>query len=235
VSHELRSPLTSIKGAMGLLLSKATGELPPKAVGMLEIAHRNADRLILIINDILDLEKISSGEMEFELQDTDMAEIVREACKANDMLQQRFGVTLRTVGCDDPLPVRTDPNRIIQVLTNLLTNAYKFSKPGGTITIEINQEDSQLRVSVQDEGAGIPASEQHKIFERFADMTNADRATKGGTGLGLNICKAIIEGLGGTIEFESKEGVGSTFNILLPKTLVLYGPADPVEKLKKAS
>lgn len=217
VSHELRSPLTSIKGAMGLLLSKSAGELPDKAVSLLEIAHRNADRLILIINDILDLDKISNGEMDVELKAVDLSELIKEASNANAMLQQRFGVQVEMIGMDATVPFNTDPNRFIQVLTNLLSNAYKFSAPNSTIHIEVKDEDAHVRVSVKDEGQGIPQHEQQKVFSRFSDMTNSDRALKGGTGLGLSICKAIVENLGGTIGFESSEGVGTTFYFCLPK------------------
>lgn len=219
VSHELRSPLTSIKGAMGLLLAKSAGELPDKAVSLLEIAHRNADRLILIINDILDLDKITSGQIEAQIEDVDLAVLVREADQATAMLQQRFGVKVELIGTAQPVPFSTDPNRFIQVLTNLLSNAYKFSNPNSTIYVAVEDADDHVRVSVKDAGQGIPMDERHKIFGRFSDMANSDRALKGGTGLGLNICKAIVENLGGTIGFDTAEGVGSTFYFCLPKAV----------------
>jgi len=218
VSHELRSPLTSIKGAMGLLLSQSMGEFPDKALSLLEIAHRNADRLILIINDILDLDKIANGEMNFTREAVDVSALVKEADEATAMLQQRFGVKTELIGIAEPLPFRTDPNRFIQVLTNLLSNAYKFSNKDGTIYIKVTNEAGQIRVSVKDEGVGIPADEQHKIFNRFTDMSNSDRVLKGGTGLGLNICKVIVERMGGTIGFDTVENVGTTFYFCLPKT-----------------
>lgn len=216
VSHELRSPLTSIKGSMGLLLSKAAGDLPPKAVGLLEIAHRNADRLVLIINDILDMEKISSGRLDFQIKKSDLSEMVEEALRANATAHQRYGLNIRCTGIDTPTMIQTDPNRIIQVLTNLMSNAAKFSKPGGNVDILVEKVPLGVQVSIIDEGLGIPEKDQHKIFQRFADMTNSDRALKGGTGLGLSICKAIVESLGGTIGFESREGQGTTFMFTLP-------------------
>lgn len=219
VSHELRSPLTSIKGAMGLLLSKSAGELPDRALTLLEIAHRNADRLILIINDMLDIEKIASGEMSFDIQDVDMAELIVETDQASALLQQRFGIHVELIGMDRSVLFRTDPNRIIQVLTNLLSNAYKFSKPNGKITIKLEEKVDHVRVSVQDEGKGIPEDEQFKIFDRFADMINSDRAAKGGTGLGLSICKEIVESFGGTIGFDTQEGIGTAFFFCLPRSL----------------
>jgi len=219
VSHELRSPLTSIKGSMGLLLSKAAGSLPAKAEALLEIAHRNADRLVLIINDILDMEKISSGRLDFEIREFDLSEMVNEALRANATVHQRFGLNVVCTGVDTPHIIETDPNRIIQVLTNLMSNAAKFSRPGGTVTITVDKTDDGVRITVADEGTGIPASDQYKIFQRFADMTNSDRAAKGGTGLGLSICKAIVESLGGTIGFESVEGQGTSFTFWLPDQL----------------
>jgi len=219
VSHELRSPLTSIKGAMGLLLSQSAGELPSSALTLLEIAHRNADRLILIINDMLDIEKISSGEMSFDIQEVDLVALIAETGEANAMLQQRFGIDVQMIGMGSPVLLHTDPNRIIQVLTNLLSNAYKFSKPNGKIIIKLEEDVDHIRVSVQDEGPGIPEDEQFKIFDRFADMANSDRASKGGTGLGLSICKEIVESFGGAIGFDTKAGVGTTFFFCLPRAL----------------
>ena len=232
VSHELRSPLTSIKGSMGLLLSKAAGQLPPKAEGLLEIAHRNADRLVLIINDILDMEKISSGRLDFELETADLSELVAESLRANATAHQRFGLQIKCHGVDTPTYIETDANRIIQVLTNLMSNAAKFSKPGGTVEISVDKTPESVCVSVRDEGMGIAPEDQHKIFQRFADMANSDRATKGGTGLGLSICKAIVEGLGGTIDFVSKEGLGTTFTFTLPVKTRHSGPENDFERLE---
>ena len=232
VSHELRSPLTSIKGSMGLLLSKAAGQLPPKAEGLLEIAHRNADRLVLIINDILDMEKISSGRLDFELETADLSELVAESLRANATAHQRFGLQIKCHGVDTPTYIETDANRIIQVLTNLMSNAAKFSKPGGTVEISVDTTPENVCVSIRDVGMGIAPEDQHKIFQRFADMANSDRATKGGTGLGLSICKAIVEGLGGTIDFVSKEGRGTTFTFTLPVKTRHSEPENDFERLE---
>ncbi len=237
VSHELRSPLTSIKGAMGLLLSRAAGELPDKAVSMLEIAHRNADRLVLIINDILDLEKIAAGRMEFDRQVVNISDLITETKNANATMQQRFAVKVESNSDDSPIWINTDPNRIIQVLNNFLSNACKFSKPGSTVRIVIEDQSDSVRVAVKDQGTGIPIKDQHKVFERFADMENSNRSAKGGTGLGLSICKAIVEGLGGNIGFETTEGIGATFYFVLPKTEanMEITPADNVVKMRSAS
>ena len=217
VSHELRSPLTSIKGSMGLLLSNAAGELPPKATALLEIAHRSADRLVLIINDILDIEKISAGHMEFDVKQVNISALVEEARHANAMLRQRFALDIQVEGAACPLSVQTDPNRIIQVITNFLSNACKFSRPNSRVVISLTETADSVRVAVRNEGQGIPHKDQHKIFERFADLENSARSENGGSGLGLSISKAIIEGLGGSIGFESTVGVGTTFYFDLPK------------------
>ncbi|MEP3689079.1 MAG: ATP-binding protein [Sulfitobacter dubius] len=235
VSHELRSPLTSIKGSMGLLLSRAAGELPSKARALLEISHRNADRLVLIINDILDLEKISNGRLEFNLQQIDISELLRETSAANASLEQRHGVRIQVESADAPMQVVTDPNRVIQVLTNFLSNAAKFSKPGERIVIRAKETDDELRISVSDRGPGIPASEEHKVFQRFADLSNSSRAEKGGTGLGLSVCKAIVENLGGKIGFDSREGFGTTFYFTLPKKNSLVAAEEPASLLREAS
>lgn len=235
VSHELRSPLTSIKGSMGLLLSRAAGELPSKARALLEISHRNADRLVLIINDILDLEKISTGQLEFNLEETDIAELLRETSAANSSLEQRHGVRIQVENTDTPMQVTTDPNRVIQVLTNFLSNAAKFSKPGERITIRAEENDHELRISVSDRGQGIPASEEHKVFQRFADLSNSKRAEKGGTGLGLSVCKAIVENLGGKIGFDSREGFGTTFYFTLPKKNSQVAAEETASLLREAS
>lgn len=234
VSHELRSPLTSIKGSMGLLLSNAAGDLPASARRLLEVAHRNAERLTIIINDILDLQKIAEGGMDIDMQEVDAAALVHEAVSASALFFQRFDLDIEVEGAEAPVMLLNDPNRIIQVLGNLLTNAAKFSKPGGVITVSITQKADATRISVRDEGTGIPADEHSKVFERFADLTNSDRHQNGGSGLGLSICKAIIDRLGGKIGFESVEGMGTEFHIDLPRGDGMHGAAPVRDRIKSA-
>jgi PAS domain S-box-containing protein len=217
VSHELRSPLTSIKGAMGLVLSGAAGALPEKVKDMLEIAHRNADRLVLIINDILDLEKIDAGAMNFDLASRDITAIVDEAIRASEQFSSRFDVTVTAKGLDQPMFAVFDANRTMQVMTNLLSNAAKFSRPGGVIEVSLTSKDDIVRVEVRDHGRGIPADQQGKIFERFSQVSAPERQGVRGTGLGLSIVKAIIENQGGTVGFHSNENVGTTFFFELPQ------------------
>lgn len=234
VSHELRSPLTSIKGSMGLLLSNAAGDMPASARRLLEVAHRNAERLTIIINDILDLQKIAEGGMDINIQEVDAAALVHEAVSASALFFQRFDLDIVIEGAEAPVLLFNDPNRIIQVLGNLLTNAAKFSKPGGVITVVITQNAEATRISVRDEGYGIPADEHSKVFERFADLTNSDRHKNGGSGLGLSICKAIIERLGGKIGFESVEDVGTEFHIDLPRGEGMHDTAPLCDRIKSA-
>lgn len=218
VSHELRSPLTSIKGSLGLILAGTTGELAERTRSMLEIARRNADRLVLIINDILDLEKIAAGEMKFVVEPTEVTELVQEAMAANEPYAARFGVTYQAKGLESPISVSCDMDRIFQVLTNLMTNAAKFSKPGGIVEVLVEQLEGSVRISVKDKGAGIPKAAQATIFDRFTQADSSDQRAKGGTGLGLSIVKAIVERHGGQIDFESTEGEGSNFYFDLPLT-----------------
>lgn len=217
VSHELRSPLTSIKGSMGLLLSNAAGELPNSARVLLEISHRNAERLVLILNDILDLQKIADDGMAFERAPLDAVELVHEAIAASSVFMQRFDLEVQVIGDEVPVMLHSDANRLMQVLGNLLSNAAKFSPSNGMITVRIAKADQRVVFSVSDQGEGIPPDEQFKIFERFADMSNSDRQKKGGSGLGLSICKAIVDKLGGTIGFESQMGQGTCFFVSLPQ------------------
>lgn len=216
VSHELRSPMTSIKGAMGLLLSGAAGDFSAKARNLLEISHRNADRLILILNDILDLEKLHAEGMAFDNQDEDMATLVKEAVEAIKPFSDRFDVRIETSGLDTALMACFDQTRMMQVMTNLLSNAVKFSPAGGTVQVELRLVENQLRVEVRDEGKGIPADKQSQIFERFSHISSEEGSGMRSTGLGLSIVKSIVEKQNGTVGFDSREGKGSTFYFQLP-------------------
>ncbi len=217
VSHELRSPLTSIKGGLGLVLSGAAGAIPAKARSLLEIAHRNADRLVLIVNDMLDLEKIAAGQMSFTLRPYDVADLFDEAVRANDAYLAQYNISVRTEGLDQPVTLFCDPDRMLQVLGNLLTNAAKFSSEGSSIRLALDAGAEEITLLVQDYGMGIPQDAQETIFDRFTQARSSDRARMGGTGLGLSIVKAIVDSHGGRVEMESTEGVGTTFRVVLPR------------------
>ncbi|WP_298860872.1 PAS domain-containing sensor histidine kinase [uncultured Sulfitobacter sp.] len=219
VSHELRSPLTSIKGSMGLLLSNASGDMSASARKLLSVAHRNADRMSHILNDILETQKIAEGRMAIDPRVFDLAALLRDVIDTSALIFQRFDLTIDLVGADAPVWLNSDAHRIMQVLDNLLTNAAKFSRTGGTITVSLKTSAGGVILCVQDYGIGIPQNDQNKVFERFADMTNSNRGRNGGSGLGLSICKGIVDTLGGRIEFESREGAGTVFQVSLPRQI----------------
>jgi PAS domain S-box-containing protein len=224
VSHELRTPLTSIKGALGLLRSAALGELAGQARMMVDIAYNNRDRLVRLINDILDIEKIEAGKLSFEFQLTGLAPFLARAIEANRGFADDFGVRLELADVDSDLEVETDPDRLMQVMTNLLSNAAKFSPEGGVVTLEACRAGDVARISVTDRGGGIPQAFQETIFGRFSQADTSDTKDKGGTGLGLAITKAIVEAHGGTIGFRTAEGAGTTFHIELPIVQRAPGP-----------
>ncbi|QQA42030.1 ATP-binding protein [Pelagovum pacificum] len=215
VSHELRSPLTSIKGAMGLVLSGATGEMPEKSRQLVEIAHRNANRLILIVNDILDLEKIAAGRMDFNMKPHDLRDLLWEAVEANESFAARFDVTIRLEGVDHPSIASFDMDRMLQVMNNLLSNAAKFSRPGGEIVATLSRQGRHFSIAVRDSGVGIPKTALNRIFERFQQGGHSEPQGLRGSGLGLSIVKAIVEHHGGTIDLESQEGLGTTVSFTL--------------------
>ncbi|MGB7242610.1 MAG: ATP-binding protein [Sulfitobacter sp.] len=234
VSHELRSPLTSIKGAMGLILSGATGEISDKSRGMLEIAHRNSDRLVLIINDILDYEKIAAGQMEFDSEDVDIAQLLREAIKANQSYADLYDVRIKAVDMPKGLFVLGDVERLFQVMANLLSNAAKFSHAGGEVRVGVRNIRDRIEIRVQDSGSGIPLADQPAIFERYSQAKGIERRAKGGTGLGLSIVRAIVERHGGIVRFESLEDVGTTFFVELPLKVDATQPEQPVYRSQSA-
>ena len=213
VSHELRSPLTAIKGAMGLILSGAAGEIPQKPRQMVQICQRNADRLILIINDILDLDKIADGAMVFDNDHLDLSTLVNDAVEAVDGFKNRFDVSIDVDVEDTSLVSYIDPNRMLQVLVNLMSNAIKFSPAGASVTIRLSRYEDLNRISVIDRGEGIPLENHGSMFGRFVQIGASNRARTGGTGLGLSIVKAIVDNQGGEVSFESQVGKGTTFHV----------------------
>jgi PAS domain S-box-containing protein len=219
VSHELRTPLTSIRGSLGLVAGGAAGTLPEKAAHLIEVAYSNAGRLTLIINDILDVEKIDCGKMTLELADHSLAALVEQAVEENLGFAQSYRVRFVL---PMPLPdvtVNVDAGRTLQVLANILSNAVKFSPAEASVDIGMAVDGVNVRVTVTDHGPGIPTSFRHRIFERFSQADGSDSRQKGGTGLGLTISKALIEQMGGTIGYESNAGVATTFFFELPLAL----------------
>ncbi|WP_420128069.1 response regulator [Longimicrobium sp.] len=214
VSHELRTPLTSIRGSLGLLAAGKLGEVPEKGRRMLEIAVQNTDRLVRLINDILDIERIESGRVTMELGRTDAAELAHQAVDVMGAMAEKAGVQLYAWA--DRQPMEADADRILQVLTNLLSNAIKFSPPGGEVSVSVQREGPEVVFRVRDQGRGIPQDRLESIFERFQQVDSSDAREKGGTGLGLAICRSIVQQHGGRIWVESVPGEGSTFTFTLP-------------------
>ena len=229
VSHELRTPLTSIRGSLGLLSGGTVGELPESANEMLKIASNNTERLLLLINDILDIQKIESGKMSFKFESVDLNAFIKQAIVEHAEYGNQHGVTFVLGKTLDDAHVYADKDRLMQVVGNLLSNAAKFSNHGDKVDISIAMHHSdRLRISFTDYGAGIPDEFQPMLFERFTQSDSSDTRAKGGTGLGLSISKVIIEKHGGLIGFVSKEGIGSTFYIELPELVGDVGSAESV-------
>lgn len=217
VSHELRAPLTSVMGALKIVTSGTLGRLAEKPAALLEVALRNVDRVVLMINDLLDLEKFDAGRMEMELGPVDLSALVEEAVAANTPYAGELGIRLACKGCDVSRTVHANHDRMIQVLNNLLSNAAKFSRPGGQVEVEVATVDGVEQILVRDSGIGIPKEAQAALFERFSQAGAPVDTRRRGSGLGLSIAKAIVERHGGVIRFTSVEGVGTTFCIELPR------------------
>jgi DNA-binding response OmpR family regulator/nitrogen-specific signal transduction histidine kinase len=216
VSHELRTPLTSIRGALGLVLGKAADQLPEKMRNMLEMANRNSERLTLLINDILDLEKIESGSLEFEFSTVDLVLIARRAVEDNAGYAQKHHVSLALNTALEHAPINGDEHRLLQVFANLISNAVKYSPRDGSVEISVTPHAGGYRVAVRDDGSGIPEEFRSRIFQRFAQADSSDTREKGGTGLGLSITKAIVERHDGQIDYVSTQGNGTVFHFDLP-------------------
>lgn len=217
VSHELRTPLTSIRGSLGLIFGGVGGELPEPVKNLVGIAKSNCERLIRLINDMLDSEKIESGKMRLDLQVMDIKPLVQQVLAANEGFAGQYSATLRLRAPDVPLQVRIDGDRMSQVLTNLLSNAVKFTPPGGVVEVRVSRTAQSVRIEVVDCGPGIPEEFRGRIFQKFSQADSSDTRQKGGTGLGLNISKALIEKMGGSIGFTSVVGTGTTFFFELPE------------------
>ena len=215
VSHELRTPLTSIRGALGLLAGGTLGHLPESGRRMLEVAVTNTDRLVRLINDILDMERIESGRVQLRRQAHTAGDLMLQASEVMRPMAEKAGVRIEMTENSDRLWV--DSDRVIQTLTNLLSNAIKFSPPGTTIRLGAERRDVELLFYVRDQGRGIPADKRETIFGRFQQVDASDAREKGGTGLGLAICRSLVEQHGGRIWVESTPGEGSTFFFTLPR------------------
>jgi PAS domain S-box-containing protein len=215
VSHELRTPLTSIRGSLGLVSAGVAGELPERAAGLVGMALNNCERLTLLINDILDMEKLESDKQRFDVRRMGLSALVKRSLEDNAGFAQSLNVHFVTPEplCDTEVLV--DPSRFLQVMANLLSNASKFSPVGGAIEVTARCNQGRARVAVRDYGKGIPLEFQPRIFQKFSQADSSDSRSRAGTGLGLAISRAIVERLGGQIGFETGPD-GTTFYFELP-------------------
>lgn len=216
VSHELRTPLTAIRGALGLLKSGVTGELPVNAKQFVDMASQSCERLIHLINDLLDIEKIEAGKMQLKIKPLSLQLLIKEAIKENQAFADQFKVRLKLMNELPGIMIDADGNRIMQILNNLLSNAVKFSKPDEEVQIGLRQIDTDVCVWVSNKGPGISEEFKGEVFEKFFQSDSSDSRKQGGTGLGLAITKELVELMGGTITFESQPNVLTTFFIKFP-------------------
>ena len=217
VSHELRTPLTSIMGSLGLIKGGAVGTLPDRLKSMLDIAYSNSDRLVRLINDILDVQKIEAGKMEYRMAPLEIMALVNGAVSASDGLARERDIEIKVIESTPEAIIRGDDDRLMQVMTNLLSNAVKFSSCGASVEIGVSRQNGSLEIKICDRGPGIPEQFRHKIFEKFSRMNSSDGQQVGGTGLGLSISKSIVEQHGGDIGIEPDTGKGATFFFRLPE------------------
>ncbi len=217
VSHELRTPLTSISGSLSLIQAGVAGEISEKTRDLIDIAHQNSQRLLMLVNDLLDIERLQADRMTFEFHEHRLAGLIAAAAAANAAYAASRQVRIEIVQApDDSVKVLADEDRFLQVMANLLSNAAKFSPDGGAVEIRAGVADGSAEVAVTDHGPGIPAKHYERIFDRFWQADSSDTRAKQGTGLGLAIAKGIVEHHGGEIRISETPGGGATFTFTLP-------------------
>ncbi|TFW11501.1 PAS domain S-box protein [Massilia arenosa] len=216
VSHELRTPLTSIRASLSLLASGMAGELPPDTKRLIEISNGSCERLVRLVNDVLDIEKIESGGVQLAISEQPLAPALQHALDALTGYAGQYQVALQ-LECPADLSARFDRDALQQVVTNLVSNAVKFSPSGGTVEVSAARVSGYTRIAVRDHGGGIPASFRDRVFQKFAQADGSDSRKRGGTGLGLAICRSLVELHGGRIRFETETGQGTTFYVELPE------------------
>ena len=214
VGHELRTPITAIRGALGLVSADLNGQMDKKTANLIRIARSNSERLVTLVNDMLDLDRLGSGRERMIMRPMRLADVVNMAVDNITPVAETAGVSL--VHNPSPLEIMGDPDRLLQVITNLISNAIKFSPKNSAVSIVLTPETQGVTLSVVDPGRGIPADQLESIFDRFQQVDSSDSRQKGGTGLGLAICKAIVQQHSGRIWAERNPHGGSTFRVFLP-------------------
>ncbi|MDD5584901.1 MAG: ATP-binding protein, partial [Candidatus Omnitrophica bacterium] len=220
VSHELRTPLTAIKEGISIVLDETTGALNKDQKNFLTIAKNNVHRLVLLISDILDIQKLESGKLEFKFKEHDITQLLWEVQSMMAAVAREKGLGFMVELQGDLPIIKFDRDRIIQVTMNLVGNAIKFTRTGGIAVAAVKKEDAIL-VSIRDTGSGIREKDIPKLFRKFVQLETGVERKAGGTGLGLAISKQIIEAHGGKIWVESHSGKGTTFYFTLPLVLVV--------------
>jgi signal transduction histidine kinase len=216
-SHQLRTPLSGMKWLLELLQKSNTGNLNKKQREFLEKIYNSNERMIALVNDLLEVSRLESGESKLYLQPTDLASVVRILVKEKEKEIKKKRILVTLIVEQEPFPlVKTEPIKIKQALGNIFTNAVVFTHEGGKINIELKVNGNQVEGFIQDNGVGIPAYQQNQIFKKFFRGSNAVDAETNGSGLGLYISKAFIEASGGKIWFKSQEKKGTTFFFSLP-------------------
>jgi signal transduction histidine kinase len=233
ISHDLRTPLTSIQMFLSMLTKGLFGSVSDKLLSKAQMADRNAVRLIGLINDLLDIDKMESGQLNLACESTAMPFVVERSIDSVRGFAEQSGVSLESA-CEDGLTVHADGDRLVQVIVNLLGNAVKFSPKGSTVKVVGKRDGTQARIEIIDQGRGVPEHLVSTIFERFKQVSAKDSTEKKGTGLGLAICKAIVEQHGGKIGCVSTVGQGSTFWFTLPLEVRDASLADAPERAKAA-
>ncbi|MFZ6801257.1 ATP-binding protein [Undibacterium sp. Di24W] len=230
VSHELRTPLTSIIGSLKLIEGGVFGALPDSLGRMIRIALQNSQQLALIINDILDMDKLVAGKMSFKIEALPIMPLIEQAVESNLSFAKQHQVEIVVIDELTECTVMTDAMRLQQILSNLLSNAAKYSRAKSKIEIHLDQSMSHVKISVQDFGEGVPKEFQSRLFKKFSQVDSSSTRRKGGTGLGLFICKEMVEHMNGEIGFESTEGAGSLFYFTMPLSSEAESTAsDPTE------
>ncbi|MBI3130766.1 MAG: PAS domain-containing sensor histidine kinase [Acidobacteria bacterium] len=224
VTHELRTPLTSLRGSLGLLGSGALGALSPEAKEVLDIASRNGERLSNLINDLLDSEKLESGKMSLLMEPHALRPLLEQSLADNRGYAEVHAVTFGLGDVAPEIEVEVDRGRFFQIMSNLLSNAAKHSPEGGRVEVAVADEEEFVRISVADQGAGMPAEFIGRVFEKFSQAESPANLRKGGTGLGLSITKTLVEKMGGSIGFRSQLGKGTTFDFTLRQVLTAERP-----------